>query len=481
MSTTLRETERTSPVVQAVPPRKTTAPLAKIPARRVKSRQASMVSSGMGSKGPQLDLKQPMDQLGDRLQSLSVPGSSQNSATPKDKAQGDVHGTGSESCTSGGEYIMERAAHSTPSVAPSVTSSEAITSSKGENQSGQQNTVTQDQQGWFTYISSWRASDRPQPPSTMSTMTSTESVDGNKADLNVQPATVESDPSQNVHESETPPQTATEQVEVEAGWTAYLKSMLGRDPSTDTQVVGQTLPKLDTPLANETDNLQKDSTEETSVTSAPSVEEPVTSSTTHTDPRGSRWWFSSRTVSRDQPVSNPTSVQGPTAADPTAKHEETPSVPAAGDTLSNPSDFTPQTQLPKKRTSRVLPTWDDTFLRLPRASKASSLDVPPITTQQLSPQQSQVSPSDSGHGMSGSSAWQSLLAGYRRMSSTDESHPVSSPPKTPSGTDHQTRTAPGIKTELPSVDKVGKECWKNVKRVVVIGVHGWFPNSHVQR
>ncbi|KAJ9107252.1 hypothetical protein QFC20_003789 [Naganishia adeliensis] len=37
------------------------------------------------------------------------------------------------------------------------------------------------------------------------------------------------------------------------------------------------------------------------------------------------------------------------------------------------------------------------------------------------------------------------------------------------------------KPMLPIVTSSGKEQWKGVRRIVIIGVHGWFPNAHVQK
>jgi hypothetical protein len=34
---------------------------------------------------------------------------------------------------------------------------------------------------------------------------------------------------------------------------------------------------------------------------------------------------------------------------------------------------------------------------------------------------------------------------------------------------------------LPRLELDSKSCWKGIRRVVVIGVHGWFPNTHIQK
>jgi hypothetical protein len=37
------------------------------------------------------------------------------------------------------------------------------------------------------------------------------------------------------------------------------------------------------------------------------------------------------------------------------------------------------------------------------------------------------------------------------------------------------------KNPLPLLASSGKERWDGIRRVVIIGVHGWFPNAHVQK
>jgi len=34
---------------------------------------------------------------------------------------------------------------------------------------------------------------------------------------------------------------------------------------------------------------------------------------------------------------------------------------------------------------------------------------------------------------------------------------------------------------LPKLELDNRSCWKGIRRVVVIGVHGWFPNTHIQK
>ena len=41
--------------------------------------------------------------------------------------------------------------------------------------------------------------------------------------------------------------------------------------------------------------------------------------------------------------------------------------------------------------------------------------------------------------------------------------------------------APGELDGLPRLELDNRNCWKGIRRVVVIGIHGWFPNTHIQK
>lgn len=132
------------------------------------------------------------------------------------------------------------------------------------------------------------------------------------------------------------------------------------------------------------------------------------------------------------------------------------------------------------RPNLVLPSFNHTFRRPPRGhpeqpnvkASASNHEVsrngrPDPTSP--NPRARPVSPPNM--------AWRALdaVSHYARGGSRDHGLPPTPVPL-------ENDPADGLeKPMLPIVTSSGKEQWKGVRRIVIIGVHGWFPNAHVQK
>lgn len=131
------------------------------------------------------------------------------------------------------------------------------------------------------------------------------------------------------------------------------------------------------------------------------------------------------------------------------------------------------------RPNLVLPSFNHTFRRPPRGhpeqsrpkssvandtDKNSSVDMPSpgAPSRPVSPP---------------SMAWRALgaVSQYARGGSRDSSLP----PKSNNMNDRPVIDVE--KSPLPILTSSGKDQWKGVRRIVIIGVHGWFPNAHVQK
>ncbi len=121
--------------------------------------------------------------------------------------------------------------------------------------------------------------------------------------------------------------------------------------------------------------------------------------------------------------------------------------------------------------SLVLPTFEDTFERPPRALKrkrdnsASVNEVPEIT----------VAPPSGA-------VWKvfGAVTSYVRPSPVA---PVPAPTSSASKGDTATETSDIEKQykQLPRLaHKTGPALWQGVRRIVIVGVHGWFPHKNVQ-
>lgn len=129
------------------------------------------------------------------------------------------------------------------------------------------------------------------------------------------------------------------------------------------------------------------------------------------------------------------------------------------------------------RPNLVLPSFNHTFRRPPRGRhdqlEAKSLNNNPEvrkteTTLQTSPARPSSPPN---------MAWRALgaVSHYARGGSRDSGQSTN----TAKIENHM--APPSQRTVLPSLISSGKDSWNGVRRVVIIGVHGWFPNAHVQK
>ena len=216
------------------------------------------------------------------------------------------------------------------------------------------------------------------------------------------------------------------------GWTSYFRSSLVRDslvsalldkPQVSTQV--EILPgasSFSIDAVSVADPLAKGNAD-------------INAATTVGPNTSSRWWF--RKTASDLPDQGPTAQTDGHIQDNTHLAGTTPSPRRSSMSTSEPSCPDPKPsrlsephppRLNAERTvssvarkSVVVPSWSTTFGRPPRSgAKLSSSDI-------------------------------------RFTESTDPS------------------------SSLPKVDNDGKACWNGIKRIVIIGVHGWFPNTHIQK
>lgn len=129
------------------------------------------------------------------------------------------------------------------------------------------------------------------------------------------------------------------------------------------------------------------------------------------------------------------------------------------------------------RPNLVLPSFNHTFRRPPRGSHEHSSPESVVKHEesgksekvpQIHPPRPHSPPS---------MAWRALgaVSHYARGSSKDNSLASSAVHM------HNRPSIDTEKTTLPIVTSSGKDQWKGVRRIVIIGVHGWFPNAHVQK
>lgn len=129
-----------------------------------------------------------------------------------------------------------------------------------------------------------------------------------------------------------------------------------------------------------------------------------------------------------------------------------PSAPAASTppTRSFLTPSTPPPPRPAPRRNLVVPSFDYTFKRPPRAEPAAASTRTPDTA----PPKSQTGWSTLGF----------LSASKAAIEPRASSH-----------------TEPESTHGLPRLAIEGADAWKHVKRVVIVGVHGWYPNAHIQK
>lgn len=144
---------------------------------------------------------------------------------------------------------------------------------------------------------------------------------------------------------------------------------------------------------------------------------------------------------------------------------------------ARPSPLLPSSTSILSRPNLILPSFNHTFSRLPRGYSNPSIEV--TSTEEVKSRDSertlrvpfmrQRSPP--------SIAWRALgaVSQYARGAHRDgdlDSDPVKVERKGSIETE---------KNPLPLLASSGKERWDGIRRVVIIGVHGWFPNAHVQK
>ncbi|WVQ95861.1 hypothetical protein IAU59_002960 [Kwoniella sp. CBS 9459] len=138
---------------------------------------------------------------------------------------------------------------------------------------------------------------------------------------------------------------------------------------------------------------------------------------------------------------------------------------------SSGSALPPPPQPPSSQPNLVLPTFADTFDRPPR----SLLPIPPMSETAAPPTQGGITAATTGL------AWKALGAvGSYVYGGAGDSPQVT--PQTIREAEAETRgrkEGRNVGSELPRRIGLGAgtpdDGWKHVKRVVVIGVHGWFP------
>lgn len=129
------------------------------------------------------------------------------------------------------------------------------------------------------------------------------------------------------------------------------------------------------------------------------------------------------------------------------------------------------------RPNLVLPSFNHTFRRPPRGRHdqheakfcSNNAEIRKTeTTLRSSPDRPSSPPN---------MAWRALgaVSHYARGGSKDGGQ-LTNPAKVGN---HM--APPSQRKLLPSLISSGKDSWNGVRRVVIIGVHGWFPNAHVQK
>jgi hypothetical protein len=229
------------------------------------------------------------------------------------------------------------------------------------------------------------------------------------------------------------------------GWTGYLRSW----------VVGNQVKPSPGPSSIDAGHSDQDLT----IAVGPSSNEALEEETTPTPAvlptppmSSSRWWSASRvptdtTVKQTEPDLDPVKPSEPI---------EPPSTVDPGDKLAVPDIPPPRSERRQSsitRKSLVLPSWNATFDRPPR------LSTEPIEVED-----------DQDMSASGT-LWRELIPGFHKKGASGN--------KTSSMDDSERLESEN--NPLPRAVYTGKESWAGIRRVVIIGVHGWFPNTHVQR
>lgn len=130
-----------------------------------------------------------------------------------------------------------------------------------------------------------------------------------------------------------------------------------------------------------------------------------------------------------------------------------PSATAAVSSSSGKSFVMPATPpLPRSapRRNLVVPSFDYTFKRPPRSDFAANQTAVPDTA----PPRTQT--------------------GWTTFGFLSANKPAVEP-NAPKGNKAESSNG------LPRLVSEGPDAWKNVKRVVIVGVHGWYPNAHIQK
>lgn len=187
-------------------------------------------------------------------------------------------------------------------------------------------------------------------------------------------------------------------------------------------------------------------------------------------------------------VQEPTPVPTAATVDPRNPSETNPSAAAQSIALTpevleaRPSPLLPSSasMIVTTRPNLVLPSFNHTFRRPPRGH-AEQVRSSRYTTDHNGDRVEKADmilrPDPERPVSPPSMAWRALgaVSQYARGGSRD-----SSVPSKPVNTDiHPTNDAE--KSVLPIVTSLGKDQWQGVRRIVIIGVHGWFPNAHVQK
>ncbi|KAJ9094470.1 hypothetical protein QFC21_006009 [Naganishia friedmannii] len=144
---------------------------------------------------------------------------------------------------------------------------------------------------------------------------------------------------------------------------------------------------------------------------------------------------------------------------------------------ARPSPLLPSTTSMLARPNLILPSFNHTFSRPPRGhdnlssttTSAKEDHSKELETALRVPFTRQRSPP--------SMAWRALGAVSQYARGAHKDGDLDSDP----GKLERTGSGHTEKNALPLLANSGKERWDGIRRVVIIGVHGWFPNAHVQK
>lgn len=130
------------------------------------------------------------------------------------------------------------------------------------------------------------------------------------------------------------------------------------------------------------------------------------------------------------------------------------------------------------RPNLVLPSFNHTFSRPPRGRQdQNNAKTPADNPDEVGKTEKASSLSPARPSSPPNMAWRALgrvsqyaRGGSREIGQSSDSTKLQNRP-----------AAESRKTVLPCLVSSGKDSWNGVRRVVIIGVHGWFPNAHVQK